>query len=91
MTTIQIDEVPADYVRIPIRNEMEVALWLCPNGSKFVQLKDESEATWEAYCARLAKDNAAEREERKRFKSGWKGVDLIKDRNDNGIYLPKSL
>jgi hypothetical protein len=63
-----IEQVPSDYVRLPIRNEMEVALWLCPNGSKYVQLKDESEATWESYCARLAKDNAAEMAERKRFK-----------------------
>ena len=60
--TVFIEDVPADYVPIPTSNPLEVAAWRCPNGSTYVQLVDQTELTWESYCACLAGKATALRE-----------------------------
>ncbi len=53
------DESPEDYgapagsVEVPCKHPLEIRRFLTPNGSHFVKLTDESESTWEAYCADL--------------------------------------
>lgn len=42
-------------VPIPTTHPLEVKAWRCPNGSKLVELIDATAATWDAYCADLAK------------------------------------
>ena len=48
-----LNDIPADGIPIVTRNELELALYRMPNGSHFATLKDDSDATWEAYCALL--------------------------------------
>lgn len=42
---------PADFVSIPTESDLEKAAWRMPNGARHVELIDETEETWERYCA----------------------------------------
>lgn len=42
---------PAGYLPIPTTHPLELGAWRMPNGARFVRLVDDSEATWERYCA----------------------------------------
>ena len=46
-------------MNVPIRTShpLEVRAWACPNGSRLVELVDQSEETWKRYCADLARRN----------------------------------
>lgn len=52
-------EIPADYIEVPTTHPLEVRRFKMPNGAHYVELVDESEATWEKYAKDLAKRNAA--------------------------------
>lgn len=46
---------PAGGVEIATGHYLELRAWRVPGGSRYVQLIDESEETWETYCRLLAK------------------------------------
>lgn len=50
-------ERPADGIPIPSTSSLCLAAYRMPNGSKFVTLVDDTDATWEAYCREVAKKN----------------------------------
>ena len=58
------DERPIDGTPEPLQNELELAAYRMPNGSRFVTLVDGSWETWCTYCERLGGFNAAQ-------KPGW--------------------
>ena len=48
---------PAGSMEVACKHPLEARRFLTPNGSHFVKLTDESESTWEAYCADLARNS----------------------------------
>lgn len=46
-------ERPANGIQIPTRHPLEIAAFKLPNGATHVVLEDDSEKTWEAYCAQI--------------------------------------
>ena len=54
---LRIDEPPAGSIEEPTAHWLEVRAWRQPNGARFVQLVDQSEETWEAYCRMISKRN----------------------------------
>ena len=49
------DEPPAGSIEEPTAHWLEVRAWRQPNGARFVQLVDQSEETWEAYCRMMSR------------------------------------
>lgn len=47
-------DAPGGSVEIVPTHALEKRAFRCPNGSRFVELVDESETTWEQYCKELA-------------------------------------
>ena len=52
-----IDTPPAGSVEVETSHWLEVRAWRTPEGARFVQLVDESEETWQAYCRMIAARN----------------------------------
>ena len=54
-TASDVDEVPANASSevVPPRSALVRREWIMANGSRFVILKDRSNAGWEAYCAEV--------------------------------------
>jgi len=49
-------EIPIGGAAEIPRGEYEVSAYRMPDGSRYVVLKDDSEETWEAYCAQNLAD-----------------------------------
>lgn len=56
---------PVDGIPIAPAHYLELKAWRMPNGSRFVQLIDDSEETWENYCRLLVKRSAEIAQRRK--------------------------
>lgn len=60
---------PAGFVQVPTGHPLEVSRWRAPAGWHHVELVDESEATWQRYCAELAERSRAALQSRRHRES----------------------
>jgi hypothetical protein len=51
----ELEAERAGNVPVPTGHPLEVKAWLCPNGSRLVELVDNTEATWERYAQDIAR------------------------------------
>lgn len=52
-------EPPAGSVEIPTTHWLELRAWRQPNGSKLVELIDDTEETWQSYCRMMTRRSRA--------------------------------